>query len=74
VTVDSSDPWVWINLTGLLQLNGRTDEAHAALATLRRINPGLTVAKLRLGDANAAPRYRQAQERLYAALQAVGLE
>lgn len=74
VTVDSSDPWVWINLTGLLQLTGHADEAHAALATLRRLDPGLTIAKLRLGDAGTAPRYRQAQERLYAALKEAGLE
>jgi DNA-binding winged helix-turn-helix (wHTH) protein/TolB-like protein/Flp pilus assembly protein TadD len=74
VTVDSGDPWVWVNLTGLLQLNGRTDEAHATLATLRRLNPGITIAKLRLADANTAPRFRQAQERLYAALKDAGLD
>jgi tetratricopeptide (TPR) repeat protein len=74
VTVDSSDPWVWVNLTGLLQLTGHDDEAHAALATLRRLNPNITIAKLRLADAGAAPMFQQAEERLYAGLAAAGLK
>jgi DNA-binding winged helix-turn-helix (wHTH) protein/TolB-like protein len=73
-TVDSSDPWVWATMAGLLQLNGHADEARAALASLRRINPGITIAKLRLGDAGAAPPYERGVERLYAALKDAGLE
>jgi DNA-binding winged helix-turn-helix (wHTH) protein/TolB-like protein/Flp pilus assembly protein TadD len=73
VTVDSSDPWVWMYLAALLQLNGRHDEAQAALSTLRRLNPTVTIAKIRLADTNASPRYRQSQERLYAALEEIGL-
>jgi len=74
VTVDASDPWVWMYLAGLLQLTGQHQEAEAALATLRRLNPGLTIAKLRLADVNASPRYRESQERLYTALHEVGLD
>jgi tetratricopeptide (TPR) repeat protein len=73
VTVDSADPWVWAYSAGLLQLTGHREEAQAALATLRRINPTMTVAKLQLADADTSPRYHDAQERLYAALKEAGL-
>jgi tetratricopeptide (TPR) repeat protein len=73
VTVDSADPWVWAYSAGLLQLTGHREEAQAALATLRRINPTMTVAKLQLADADTSPRYHDAQERLYAALTEAGL-
>jgi len=73
VTVDSTDPWAWFTLAGLLQLNGQTDEAQAALASLRRINPDITIAKLRMGDVNISPVFRKAEERLYAALKDAGM-
>ena len=73
VTVDSTDPWAWFTLAGLLQLNGQTEEARAALASLRRINPQITIAKLRMGDVNISPVFRKAEERLYAALKDAGL-
>jgi DNA-binding winged helix-turn-helix (wHTH) protein/TolB-like protein/Flp pilus assembly protein TadD len=74
VTVDATDPWVWINLTGLLQLTGHRDEAQAALKTLRRLVPGLTIARLRLADINTSEQYRRSQERIYAALKEAGLQ
>jgi len=74
VTIKSGGPWAWIYLTGLLQLTGHPDEAQAALATLRQLNPHVTIAKLRLADKNTSQRYREPQERLYAALKAAGLE
>jgi hypothetical protein len=40
---------------------------------LRRLNPNVTIGKLRLADANASARYRKSQERLYAALRQVGV-
>jgi len=73
-TANSTDPWTWMALAGLLQLNNHPDEARAALTTLRRLSPGITIAKLRLADANTAPLYRQSMERLYAALKEAGLE
>jgi tetratricopeptide (TPR) repeat protein len=72
-TANSGDPGTWMGLAGLLQLNGHPDEARAALKTLSGLNPDITIAKLRLGDANASPQYHVAQERLYAALRDVGL-
>ena len=73
VAVDSSDPWVWMYLAALLQLTGQRDEAQAALTTLRRLNPDITIAKLRMADMNTSPQYRQSQERLYGALKEAGL-
>jgi DNA-binding winged helix-turn-helix (wHTH) protein/tetratricopeptide (TPR) repeat protein/TolB-like protein len=73
VTVDSTDPWAWFTLAGLLQLSGQTDEARAALASLRRINPEVTIAKLRMGDVNISPVFRKAEERLYTALKDAGM-
>jgi DNA-binding winged helix-turn-helix (wHTH) protein/tetratricopeptide (TPR) repeat protein/TolB-like protein len=73
VTVDSTDPWAWFTLAGLLQLSGQTEEARAALASLRRINPEITIAKLRMGDVNISPVFRKAEERLYAALKDAGM-
>ena len=72
-TANSGDPGTWMGLAGLLQLSGQTDEAKAALATLRKLNPDITIAKLRLGDANASPQYQHGQERLYSALAEAGL-
>jgi hypothetical protein len=72
--VDASDPWGWIYLAGLLQMTGRTDEARPAVETLRKLAPGITIAKLRLGDANTGPHYREAREKLYEALRQVGIE
>jgi DNA-binding winged helix-turn-helix (wHTH) protein/tetratricopeptide (TPR) repeat protein len=74
VTVDSTDPWAWFTLAGLLQLSGQTEEARAALASLRRISPEITIAKLRMGDINISPVFRRAEERLYAALKDAGME
>ena len=73
VTVESTDPWAWSMLAGLLRLNGQTEEAQAALASLRRINPDITIAKLRMGDVNISPVFRKAEERLYAALKDAGM-
>jgi DNA-binding winged helix-turn-helix (wHTH) protein/tetratricopeptide (TPR) repeat protein len=73
VAVDSTDPWAWFTLAGLLQLSGQTDEARAALTSLRHINPGITIAKLRMGDVNISPIFRKSEERLYAALKEAGL-
>jgi DNA-binding winged helix-turn-helix (wHTH) protein/TolB-like protein/tetratricopeptide (TPR) repeat protein len=73
VTVESTDPWAWFTLAGLLQLSGQTEEARAALASLRRINPDITIAKLRMGDVNISPVFRKAEERLYAALKDAGM-
>jgi DNA-binding winged helix-turn-helix (wHTH) protein/tetratricopeptide (TPR) repeat protein len=73
ITVDSTDPWAWFTLAGLLQLSGQSDEARAALESLRRINPDITIAKLRMGDVNISPVFRKAEERLYAALKAAGM-
>jgi len=74
ITIKSNDPWAWIYLTGLLQITGRPDEAREALKTLRQLNPKITTAKLRLSDMNAGEKYRQSQERLYAALEQAGLD
>jgi DNA-binding winged helix-turn-helix (wHTH) protein/tetratricopeptide (TPR) repeat protein/TolB-like protein len=73
VTVDSTDPWAWFTLAGLLQLSSQTEEARAALASLHRINPEITIAKLRMGDVNISPVFRKAEERLYAALKDAGM-
>ena len=73
-TANPGDPWTWMALAGLLQLNDHPDEARAALATLRRLSPGISIAKLRLADANASPQYLRSQERLYVALNEAGLE
>jgi len=73
VAVDSTDPWAWFTLAGLLQLSGQSDEARAALTSLRRINPDITIAKLRMGDVNISPIFRKSEERLYAALKDAGL-
>lgn len=73
VAVDSTDPWAWFTLAGLLQLSGQLDEARAALNSLRRINPDITIAKLRMGDVNISPTFRKSEERLYAALKEAGL-
>ncbi|MDB5397976.1 MAG: transcriptional regulator domain protein [Rhodospirillales bacterium] len=73
-TANSGDTATWMALAGLLQLNGHPDEARAALTTLRRLNPDITIAKLRLADANASSQFQYAQERLYAALHTAGLE
>jgi len=73
VTVDSTDPWAWFTLAGLLQIAGQTDEARSALDSLRRINPDITIAKLRMGDINISPTFRKAEERLYAALKDAGM-
>jgi tetratricopeptide (TPR) repeat protein len=74
VTVDSTDPWAWITLAGLLQITGQHDEAQAAMKTLRRLNPGITIARLRLADVNISPLFSKSEERLYAALKEAGLE
>ncbi len=73
VTVDSTDPWAWFTLAGLLQIAGQTDEARSALDSLRRINPDITIAKLRMADVNISPVFKKAEERLYAALKDAGL-
>ena len=73
VTVDSTDPWAWFTLAGLLQIAGQTDEARSALDSLRRINPDITIAKLRMGDVNISPTFRKAEERLYVALKDAGM-
>jgi tetratricopeptide (TPR) repeat protein len=73
VAVDSTDPWAWFTLAGLLQLSGQLDEARAALTSLRRINPDITIAKLRMEDVNISPTFRKSEERLYAALKEAGL-
>jgi adenylate cyclase len=72
-TANSGDPGTVVGLAGILQMAGHPDEAQAALKTLRGLNPDVTTAKLRLGDANASPQYHLAEERLYAALQDAGL-
>jgi hypothetical protein len=56
-----------------VQLSGQTEEKRAALASLRRINPDITIAKLRMGDVNISPLFRKAEERLYAALKEAGM-
>jgi tetratricopeptide (TPR) repeat protein len=73
VTVDSTDPWAWFTLAGLLQIAGQTDEAKAALDSLRKINPEITIAKIRMGDVNVSPVFKKAEERLYAALKDAGM-
>jgi DNA-binding winged helix-turn-helix (wHTH) protein/TolB-like protein len=73
VTVDSTDPWAWFTLAGLLQIAGQTDEAKSALESLRRINPDITIAKLRMGDVNVSPMFKKAEERLYSALRDAGM-
>ncbi len=56
-----------------MQLSGQTEEKRAALAGLRRINPDITIATLRMGDVNISPLFRKAEERLYAALKEAGM-
>jgi len=73
VTVDSTDPWAWFTLAGLLQISGQTDEARGALEKLRRINPDITIAKLRMADVNVSPLFKKAEERLFAALKDAGM-
>jgi DNA-binding winged helix-turn-helix (wHTH) protein/Flp pilus assembly protein TadD len=73
VTVDSTDPWAWFTLAGLLQISGETDEARAALDRLRRINPDITIAKLRMADVNISPLFKKSEERLFAALKDAGM-
>jgi DNA-binding winged helix-turn-helix (wHTH) protein/TolB-like protein len=73
MAVDSEDPWAWTYLVGLLQLNGRTGELPAALAQVKVLSPGLTIARLRTLDAQTSPSYQARQERFYAALQVAGV-
>jgi DNA-binding winged helix-turn-helix (wHTH) protein/tetratricopeptide (TPR) repeat protein len=73
VTVDSTDPWAWFTLAGLLQIAGQTDEARSALDKLRAINPDITIAKLRMGDVNVSPLFKKSEERLFAALKEAGM-
>jgi len=73
VTVDSTDPWAWFTLAGLLQISGQTDEARVALEKLRRINPDITIAKLRMADVNISPLFKKSEERLFAALKDAGM-
>jgi hypothetical protein len=68
VTVDPTDPWAWFTLTGRLQISGQTNEAWASLDSLRRLNPDVTIAKLRVGDIRVSPVFRKAEGRPYAAL------
>lgn len=71
--IDSSDPWIWIYLAAVLQITGRPDEAKAAVTTLKRLNPAVTIDKLKLADMGASPRYLAVQERIYAGLSEAGL-
>jgi len=73
ITVDSTDPWAWFTLAGLLQIAGQTDEARGALEKLRRINPDITIAKLRMADVNISPLFKKAEERLFTALKDAGM-
>ncbi|HEX4506513.1 MAG TPA: winged helix-turn-helix domain-containing protein [Alphaproteobacteria bacterium] len=73
VTVDSTDPWAWFTLAGLLQISGQTDEARTALDKLRRINPDITIARLRMADVNISPLFKKSEERLFAALKDAGM-
>jgi hypothetical protein len=40
----------------------------------RRLNPGITIAKLRLADVNISPLFSRSEERLYVGLKEAGLE
>ena len=73
VTVDSTDPWAWFTLAGLLQISGQTDEARTALDKLRRINPDITIARLRMADVNISPLFKKSEERLFTALKDAGM-
>jgi tetratricopeptide (TPR) repeat protein len=73
VTADSTDPCAWFTLAGLLQISGQTDEARVALDRLRRINPEITIAKLRMANVNISPLFKKSEERLFAALRDAGM-
>ena len=73
ITVESTDPRAWFTLAGLLQISGQTDEARGALEKLRRINPDITIAKLRMADVNVSPLFKKSEERLFAALKDAGM-
>jgi DNA-binding winged helix-turn-helix (wHTH) protein/TolB-like protein len=73
LAIDAEDPWGWTYFIGLLQLTGKTAELPDALARLKALSPGTTIARLRGLDAETSPYYRAQQERFYDALAKAGV-
>lgn len=73
LAINAEDPWGWTYFIALLQLTGKTAELPDALARLKALSPGTTIARLRGLDAETSPYYRAQQERFYDALAKAGV-
>jgi adenylate cyclase len=71
-----ANPELGINyyvLASACSLDGRQEEAHAALSEYRRVDPSMTISKLRASPFSGHPAYLAWRERFYEGLRKAGM-